>query len=96
MTCISLVLQTKGSYDFKLESYESYEDYVAHTMKATFSRTTVTFGLIIPGVFELGFNYDESKYKKSEQKIRNFAGRVKLYTYTHTHSNSHSSHKLLA
>ncbi|KAF4088773.1 hypothetical protein AMELA_G00058720 [Ameiurus melas] len=69
-------LETKGSYDFKLESYDSYREYSEHTMKATMSRTTVSFSLSVPGVFNVGFNFDESKYKKSVQKLRSYSGTV--------------------
>ncbi|XP_017328556.1 complement component C8 beta chain [Ictalurus punctatus] len=77
-------LETKGSYDFKLESYDSYREYSQNTMRATMSRTTVSFGFSIPGVFNIGFNFDESKYKKSVQKLRSYAGKTNSFIHAHS------------
>ncbi|XP_076866428.1 complement component C8 beta chain isoform X2 [Brachyhypopomus gauderio] len=77
-------LETKGSYDFKLEAYESYEKYSEHTMRATLSKTSVSFGIAVPGVFELGFNYNDSKYKKSEKKLRRYSGTKSQFIHAHS------------
>lgn len=69
-----------------METFYSYKEFSEHTMKATMSKTTVSFGFTIPKVFHIGFNYDESKYKKSVQKLSSYAGKVKRNTYTHTHT----------
>ncbi|KAM6920756.1 complement component C8 beta chain [Lycodopsis pacificus] len=63
-------LQTKGSYDFTLESFETYSEYMDHTIKERETKTTVSIGFSIPGKAEFGFNYNDAKYTKAEQKIR--------------------------
>ncbi|XP_062850536.1 complement component C8 beta chain [Trichomycterus rosablanca] len=77
-------LQTKGSHDFKMEAYESYTEFSTHTMKATMSKTTVSFKFGIPGVFELGYNYDDSKYKKSVEKLRSYSGTKRKFIHAHS------------
>ncbi|XP_061695641.1 complement component C8 beta chain-like [Syngnathoides biaculeatus] len=72
-------LQTKGSYDFTLDAFESYSDYKDHTLKERKTQTTVSFGFAIPGVFEFGFNHDNAKYSKSEQKIRRASGKANSF-----------------
>ncbi|XP_023277589.1 complement component C8 beta chain [Seriola lalandi dorsalis] len=67
--------QTRGSYDFTLESFNSYSDYRHFSMKERTSKTTVSFGFSLPGVFEFGFNYNDEKYTKSVQKFRRFSGK---------------------
>ncbi|XP_041804860.1 complement component C8 beta chain-like [Chelmon rostratus] len=67
-------LQTKGSYDFTLQSFDSYSDYMDYTMKERTTKTTVSFGFGIPGIFEFGYNYNNAKYTKSVQKIRRASG----------------------
>lgn len=69
--------QTKGSYDFNVQSFDSYSDYMDTTMKERMTKTTVSFGFAIPGVFEFGFNYNDAKYTKSIQKIRRASGKVR-------------------
>lgn len=49
-----------------------------YTLRERWSKTVVSFGFAIPGVFEFGFNYSESKYSKSVQKIRRASGQVRL------------------
>lgn len=75
---LPLYLQTKGSYDFTLQSFDSYSDYMDYTMKERHSKTTVSFGFAIPGVFEFGFNFNNAKYTKSVQKIRRASGKVRF------------------
>ncbi|KAL2097288.1 hypothetical protein ACEWY4_006495 [Coilia grayii] len=77
-------IQTKGSYDFRMESYESYSDYVKDSRRSTFSQTSVSFGIKIPGIFELGFNYDESKYKHTVQKMRRFSATSNSFLRAHS------------
>ncbi|XP_075875910.1 complement component C8 beta chain [Nelusetta ayraudi] len=67
-------LQTKSSFDFVLQSFESYSDYIDYTLKERTSRTTISFGFAIPGVAEFGFNFDDSRYSKSVKKIRRASG----------------------
>ncbi|XP_056277309.1 complement component C8 beta chain isoform X2 [Pseudoliparis swirei] len=72
-------LQTKGSYDFTLQSFESYSDYKDHTMKERSTQTTVSFGFAIPGVAEFGFNYNNAKRTKAEQKIRRASSKTNSF-----------------
>nr|XP_029136025.1 complement component C8 beta chain isoform X1 [Labrus bergylta] len=72
-------LQTKGSYDFNLQSFESYSDYMDFTMKERTIKVTVSFGFAIPGIVEFGFNHHDSKYTKSVQKIRRASGRTNSF-----------------
>lgn len=48
-----------------------------YTMKERTSKTSVSIGFGIPGVFEFGFDYQAGKYSKSVQKIRRVSGKVK-------------------
>uniref|UniRef100_A0A8C7RTE8 Complement component C8 beta chain n=1 Tax=Oncorhynchus mykiss TaxID=8022 RepID=A0A8C7RTE8_ONCMY len=70
-------LETKGTYDFKLQSFESYSEFVYYTMTERSSKTTVSIGFAVPGVAEFGFNYADSKYSKSEKKIRRASRKVR-------------------
>uniref|UniRef100_A0A3P9AQE2 Complement component C8 beta chain n=2 Tax=Esox lucius TaxID=8010 RepID=A0A3P9AQE2_ESOLU len=74
-------LETKGSYDFKLQSFESYSEYIDYTLKERTSKTTVSMGFAVPGVFEFGFNYADSKYSKSEKKIRSFSEKKNSFVW---------------
>ncbi|XP_035993849.1 complement component C8 beta chain isoform X1 [Fundulus heteroclitus] len=67
-------LQTGGSYDFTLESFSSYSDYMEHILRERTSQTSFSFGFSVPGVFSLGFNYKDSKYKKFVSTIRRASG----------------------
>lgn len=77
-------IETKGSYDFTLEAYESYNEYFKSESKATLSKTSVSFGIAIPQVFEFGFNYNDHKYKKSVKKMRTFSGTKKKFIRAHS------------
>uniref|UniRef100_A0A3Q2ZYA6 Complement component C8 beta chain n=2 Tax=Kryptolebias marmoratus TaxID=37003 RepID=A0A3Q2ZYA6_KRYMA len=72
-------LQTKGSYDFTLRSFESYSDYMDFTMKEHMTQTSFSIGFGFPGVFNFGFNLNSSKYKKSIQKIRRSSGNTNSF-----------------
>ncbi|XP_063075443.1 complement component C8 beta chain [Engraulis encrasicolus] len=77
-------MQTKGSYDFNMESYESYSDYMKNTSVGSFSHTQVSFSFKIPTVFEIGFNYDEAKYKNTVKKIRRLSSTSKSFLRAHS------------
>ncbi|XP_030607988.1 complement component C8 beta chain [Archocentrus centrarchus] len=68
-------LQTKGSYDFSLQAFETYSDYMDYTMKERWSKTSVSIGLAITGIFEFGLKHSDSKYSKSVQKIYRASGK---------------------
>lgn len=87
-------MQTKGSYDFTLQSYDSYSSYMDFTLKERMSQTVVSFGFSIPGVFEFGFNYNSAKYSKSVKKLRRASGKVSLPPLTSSTS-THSQSELL-
>uniref|UniRef100_A0A667Z8H5 Complement component C8 beta chain n=1 Tax=Myripristis murdjan TaxID=586833 RepID=A0A667Z8H5_9TELE len=70
---------TKGSYDFALESYESYSEFMDHTIEERTSKTSISFGFAIPGIAEFGFNYNDNKYSKSEKKIRRASGKTNSF-----------------
>uniref|UniRef100_A0A3Q3MZ56 Complement component C8 beta chain n=2 Tax=Mastacembelus armatus TaxID=205130 RepID=A0A3Q3MZ56_9TELE len=72
-------LQTKGSYDFTLQSYESYSDYMKYVMEEHMSKTSVSFGFAIPGIVSFGFNYNDEKYTKSVQKTRRASGKTNSF-----------------
>ncbi|XP_030016812.1 complement component C8 beta chain [Sphaeramia orbicularis] len=69
-------LQTRGSYDFTVDAFESYSDYMENTLKERWSKTTVSFGFSLPGVFEFSYNRNENKYSKSVKKIHRYSGRT--------------------
>ncbi|XP_071347823.1 complement component C8 beta chain isoform X2 [Trachinotus anak] len=71
--------QTKGSYDFTLQSFNSYSEYMDFTTMERRTKTSVSFGFAIPGVFEFGFNYNNAKYTKSVQKIRRASGKLNSF-----------------
>ncbi|XP_037537952.1 complement component C8 beta chain, partial [Nematolebias whitei] len=72
-------LQTKGSYDFTLKSFASYTDFMEFSMKERMSQTSFSIGIGVPGVFNFGFNYSDSKYKKSAQKTRRASGNTNSF-----------------
>lgn len=59
-----MYFQTKASYDFSLQSFESYSEYMDYTMNERSEKTSVSFGLGIPGLFEFGFHKNDAKYTK--------------------------------
>lgn len=74
---LTLFSQTKGSYDFILQSSDSYSSYMENTLKERTTQTKVSFGFAVPGVFEFGFNYNSASYSKSVRKLRRVSGKVR-------------------
>ncbi|XP_070700886.1 complement component C8 beta chain [Pempheris klunzingeri] len=72
-------LQTKGSYDFTLQSFETYSDYMDFTTRERATQTTVSFGFAIPGIVEFGFNFNDAKYTKSVKKILSASGKTNSF-----------------
>lgn len=72
-------LQTRGSYDFTLEHFDSYSMFMEHTIKEHSSKTSVSFGFAVPGVAEFGFNYSDSKYSKSIRKFRRASAKTNSF-----------------
>lgn len=65
-----------------MEAFESYSEYFMSESKATLSKTSVSFGIAVPNVFEFSFNYNDHKYKKSVKKMRTFSGTVSCFSVT--------------
>ncbi|XP_073720493.1 complement component C8 beta chain isoform X1 [Misgurnus anguillicaudatus] len=76
--------ETKGSFDFKMEAFESFSGYSMSETKMTLSKTSVSFGIGIPAVFEFSFKYNDHRYKKSVKKMRNFSGTNKKFIHAHS------------
>ncbi|XP_070774943.1 uncharacterized protein [Enoplosus armatus] len=72
-------LQTKGLYDFTMQSFKSYSDYKDYTEKERKTHTSFTFGFAVPGVAEFGFNFKNDKYTKSVQKLRRASGQTNSF-----------------
>lgn len=60
-----------------MQSFSSYTEFMDYTLKERSSKTSFSFGIAVPGVFEIGFDYSDSKYSKSESKIRRVSGKVR-------------------
>ncbi|KAM8850403.1 complement component C8 beta chain [Spinachia spinachia] len=72
-------LQTKGSYDFTMQSFESYKDYMDHVVEERHTQTSFSFGIAVPGVFEFAFNFNDDKYSKAERKIRRASSKTNSF-----------------
>ncbi|KAM8838155.1 complement component C8 beta chain [Synchiropus picturatus] len=72
-------MQTRGSYDFTLSSFDSYSDYMDHTLKERMTQTQVFSGFSFPGVFEFGYNYNNAKFTRSVKKIRRASGKTNSF-----------------
>ncbi|KAM9349958.1 complement component C8 beta chain [Symphorus nematophorus] len=72
-------LETRGSYDFTMKSFESYSDYMDYTLTEHKSKTKVSIGFAIPGIAEFGFNFSSDKYRKSVKKIRRASGNTNSF-----------------
>ncbi|KAJ8390419.1 hypothetical protein AAFF_G00108130, partial [Aldrovandia affinis] len=75
---------TKGTYDFTLDTFESYSSFEKNSTEARHSTTSVSFAIKIPEVFELGFNYNDMKYKKYVQKMRHYSGTTHSFIRAHS------------
>ncbi|XP_041848139.1 complement component C8 beta chain-like [Melanotaenia boesemani] len=72
-------LETKGTYDFTMQSFSLYTDYMRYSMEATSSKTSFSIGISVPGIFNFGFSYSDSKYKRSIQKTRRASGKTNSF-----------------
>uniref|UniRef100_A0A3B3ZWL3 Complement component C8 beta chain n=1 Tax=Periophthalmus magnuspinnatus TaxID=409849 RepID=A0A3B3ZWL3_9GOBI len=72
-------LQTRGSYDFTLQHFDTYSMFMEHTIKEHSSKTSVSIGFAIPGIAEFGFNYNDSKYSKSIKKFRRASAKTSSF-----------------
>ncbi|XP_055359754.1 complement component C8 beta chain [Betta splendens] len=71
--------ETKGSYDFTLEAFSSYSNYMEEMTKEYSSKTSFSIGFGVPGLFDFGFNYSGSKYSKSVRKSRRASTKVNSF-----------------
>lgn len=72
-------LQTRGSYDFTLEHFDSYSMFMEHTIKEHSSTTSVSIGFSVPGVAEFGLNLSNSQYSKAIRKFRRASAKTNSF-----------------
>ncbi|XP_030062177.1 complement component C8 beta chain isoform X1 [Microcaecilia unicolor] len=77
----SYIPESKGKYVFKWTEYESYTDFEEDTFEAFMKQTSFSFGFKIPGVFELGFSYSDSKFQKFIKRTRKFSRTASKYIH---------------
>ncbi|XP_054690011.1 complement component C8 beta chain isoform X1 [Grus americana] len=65
--------ETKSKYEFTMTEYDSYSNYESNVLKAKASQTSFSFGIKIPGVFELGYNSNDNRFKKFIQRMKRFS-----------------------
>ncbi|KFO82222.1 Complement component C8 beta chain [Cuculus canorus] len=65
--------ETKGKYEFTMTEYDSYSNYESSVLKAKASQSSFSFGIKIPGVFELGYNSNDNRFKKFIQRMKRFS-----------------------
>ncbi|NXU48825.1 CO8B protein, partial [Turnix velox] len=69
----SYTAETKGKYEFTMTEYDSYSNYESNVLKAKFSQKSFSFGIKIPGVFELGYSSNDNRFKKFMQRVKRFS-----------------------
>ncbi|XP_069498206.1 complement component C8 beta chain [Ambystoma mexicanum] len=77
----SYLPETKGKYEFAFDEYVSYSSYEESTFKAHSKQTSASFGFKIPGVFEIGFSYSDSKFKKVIERTRRFSSSASTFVH---------------
>ncbi|NXF82966.1 CO8B protein, partial [Sclerurus mexicanus] len=65
--------ETKGKYEFTMTEYDSYSNYESSVLKAKASQSSFSFGVKIPGVFELGYSSNDNRFKKFIQRMKRFS-----------------------
>ncbi|NWI30403.1 CO8B protein, partial [Sula dactylatra] len=65
--------ETKGKYEFTMTEYDSYSNYESSVLKAKASQSSFSFGIKIPGMFELGYNSNDNRFKKFIQRMKRFS-----------------------
>ncbi|XP_009459596.1 PREDICTED: complement component C8 beta chain [Nipponia nippon] len=65
--------ETKGKYEFTMTEYDSYSNYESNVLKAKASQSSFSFGIKIPGLFELGYNSNDNRFKKFIQRMKRFS-----------------------
>jgi len=59
-----------------MTEYDSYSNYESSVLKAKASQSSFSFGIKIPGVFELGYNSNDNRFKKFIQRMKRFSSTV--------------------
>lgn len=59
-----------------MTEYDSYSNYESSVLKAKASQSSFSFGIKIPGVFELGYNSKDNRFKKFIQRMKRFSSTV--------------------
>ncbi|KAJ1170411.1 hypothetical protein NDU88_002288 [Pleurodeles waltl] len=75
----SYLAQTKGKYEFELNEFSSYSSYEQNMFSTYSKETSASFGFKIPGVFEIGFNYSDKKFKKVIERTRQFSSTASTF-----------------
>nr|XP_006133557.1 complement component C8 beta chain [Pelodiscus sinensis] len=65
--------ETKGKYEFTLTEYESYSSFEENVLRAKASQSSFSIGIKIPGLFELGYNNNDNRFKKFVQRTKKFS-----------------------
>ncbi|KAM4641205.1 complement component C8 beta chain [Discoglossus pictus] len=69
----SYIPESKGKYEFSLSEHESYSDFERAFASEHKKTSSFSFGFKIPGVFEIGINHSDMKYKKFVQRTKRFS-----------------------
>lgn len=69
----NFIPESKGKYEFSLSEHESYSDYERSFLSGHAKQTSFGIGLKIPGLFEIGFNYNDMKVKTFMERIKRFS-----------------------
>lgn len=59
-----------------MTEYDSYSNYESSVLKAKASQSSFSFGIKIQGVFELGYNSNDNRFKKFIQRMKRFSSTV--------------------
>ncbi|XP_009069086.1 PREDICTED: complement component C8 beta chain [Acanthisitta chloris] len=69
----SYIPETKGKYEFTMTEYDSYSDYESSVLKAKSTEYSFSFGIKIPGLFELGFSINDYRFSKFIRRTKRFS-----------------------
>ncbi|XP_048801936.1 complement component C8 beta chain [Lagopus muta] len=65
--------ETKGKYEFTMTEYDSYSNYESSVLKAEASQSSLSVGISIPSLFEIGYNNNDNRFKKFIQRMKRFS-----------------------
>ncbi|XP_008499027.2 complement component C8 beta chain [Calypte anna] len=69
----SYVPETTGKYEFTMTEYNSYSNYESFVLKAKAEQSGFSFGIKIPGLFELGYSSNDNRFQKFIQRMKRFS-----------------------